>query len=121
MLIELLDSLDKYLIARQHLHAQLSRASLLVTRFKLGGSELNLDDLLQSGDADNDCDNGDYNCDTSGVRNRLEHDNHINNSNSHRRLLTKNDQIASLKAVYTQLLHTDIIPLALLKRHLDLV
>lgn len=118
MIVELLDSVEKYLTNQKHLQAQLSRAHLLTTRFKLGGFEINTNDLIQSSnttdlelDIMNDCE----------TRNRLSKNKTKNNivDTSSSRFLTKNDQIMSLKALYTRIVEDEIIPLALIKRQID--
>lgn len=107
---EFLDTLDDYLGERDDLFSALSRANLLLTRFKLNnGNEL---PELRKYEHEN------VTTSTSAVRNRLqqtkESTDHVEN-----RILTKADQVNELRTVFYGILHNRLIPLAALQSQIQ--
>lgn len=107
----LLDTLDDFLTERDGLFAALSRANLLLTRFKLNcgpeAAELLAREFPRQAAAD-----------FATVRNRHPHKETAVEHSRHP-ILTKADQVNELRTVFAGILHNRIIPLAALQRQLE--
>lgn len=131
-LIQTLDLLEEYLTETSNLHKSFSRAHFLLARFRINwgeaGIELLLHDLLKAKDSEagDGFDSETVETDTSTpqtleIRHRLPSESNqipteIDPSSS---LLTKHQQINSLKSLNAQIYRNRLLPLARLKQSLE--